>query len=1047
MAGIVTNAYFYIHGENELQLSTVLKTAEGVMRFMESHQEGVVLYSDYAQSDRKKWQEICHDNALLEAASSHVVVCPITAAILVRLSCSLDGVVGLDGKPLTSPTARQPNADSDRHSVSISPRTTVVMPDQPPEMQADKDLQRVLREAPDVTSEMIQAGVLTLADFRQNWHRLPVETAEKIGITFYRLVTRDLLPNIDKLDFLGAAQTCQKLANAIPPWCDTLSPFLPHIGRRAQNVLGREGVESPSQLAALSTTTLISWRNAGITTLKDIAKALGIFTENALTPFAILREDNNRPLEAGTAQLSQASGASEPDSSMHMTLPDITEIKGGSLVGIVLDGLSAMLDAAKALVEKETDRAKYVREIDVLMKRTQGNTLEGISEGYDVTRERIRQIETSGQNDMPSTTLVLLGLIDDHLKHLQQIPQSPDVIDHWTQVNQRVTDLLSLSKELHAIASGKECDAKTLAVWSELLIVSPKQLEKVDTRNLLKVLSLPLWRSNISMAVTPIFPSGFFTLSLGSRPEMPNTFLLAPLPEGTNERAESHFITHTLVPILDGQTIETANQQIATQLSLRDWPHTPAALLGECLTLHWMIRDGTALKRIETDPVAKQERKRFMELLRQSSRPLHDADEIFASIRPDDFEHPRPKAIVFNWVTSIQDNYLASGDEDYPVRIGNSMIGTMRHMRAIGITNQKAAAIADFIEQTLTENPDRQFGVTQLFQRLRQNGYLKGLSWPSNWDHPGVKPRRFPNMLNIILYYQRPSNVRNMGRFQWTYGPWTDEPDTSGRTEIYDFYRDLFLREHRPLTGREMLAALRQERDLNGSNQTQINETNGVIKLYGRGKNAVYWHEELGDINDTDHNTGSPSDHSISDKQEQEKLGQQEPEGFQETEQATSSQKSEHPLKVTGSLDKKFLYKSEVIAAVDAIIQATGRTMKVREIKEKLKAEYGKAPNQINSNEPLMVLQGSGEDAMLWTRSLNKESDADIKALQEDALAWINQRNEPLPVTRLMTLLPRHQEMLTRHSTMVWTAWLAQHQEMKIVPIRSRLYIFRDTNS
>lgn len=1033
MAGIVTNAYFYLQGDHELQFVTTLRTADGLYSFMESHKEGVALYSDYALSDKKTWAAVCRDNALLEAAASGVVVCPITAAILARLSFPLEGLMGLDGQPLDtastlSSSHAEENANDDRSSALLSAEA------QPPRMQADRTLQRILKEIPEAASEMIAKSVLTLDEFQQHWDVLTDETAEKVGITHYRQTARKVLASVSWDSNLSVAQACQEMANAIPPWCDSLAPFLPNLPKRAVNVLGFEKMESPADLSATPPERYLHWRNAGITTLKDLLNSLTAFRDTPITPFSLSDRQQGHHY---AVQLDEGE-----ELRVYNELPAITDIQGESLAEIVVSGIEAIKEAAPLAFRQKAIRDKCIRKMDVLIRRAQGATLKEIGSVYGVTRESIRKIEISGFKGIATITLKVIGQITLKLNEMTLTEAPPEDINHLRNLYHRISAFLTLKAGLSAIVRGEADDATTLTAWSKLLIVTHQQLSGVDIKSLLSILETPLWHHETTINIALVYPVNFFTQSLVPRPEMPSTLLLAPLPEEIKGPVESQFITDTLLPMLNGQDVQMINHRVPTQLNSRGWPSVPATLAAECLTLHWMERDGDILNLIDTDNPATRERRRFIELLKESHRPLHDENEIFAAIRPNDRDHPRPKSVVDNWFISIQARHIASGDEDYPVKIGNSMIATMRHMRALGITDQKAAAIATFIEQTLAETPERQFGVDNLCERLEQNGYLEGLyeSWPSDWDHPGVRPERFPNMLNVILYHQRPRHARNLGRFQWKYGPWTDDPDTQSRQEIYDFYRTLFLSERRPLTGREMLAALRETRDIIGPNQTQILEAHGLIKLSGRGQDAVYWHEDLGDINDA--GVGSSGEHPLPSTDNVRR--EADDEAANETEHNSGvPAPTPAPTQSTASDHQA----PKVVTYIDAILQATNRAMTLREIKERLMEEYGIAPDQIEASDPLVVLQGSGDNAVFWTRSLNKESDADIRALQQDALNWINQRDEFLPVDRLITLFPRHQEMLIRRSQKVWAAWLAQHKAMKIHHSKRGLYIRRDATS
>ncbi|WP_075881846.1 sigma factor-like helix-turn-helix DNA-binding protein [Vreelandella massiliensis] len=1058
MTGIVTNAYFYLHGERGLQLSTVLKTADGLRRFMDSHDRGVVLYSDYTLSDKKEWAAVCHTDALLDAAASGIAVCPITAAILERLSYPLDEIVGLDGQPLgatpTSPSVDKPMADSD----SMTDGRPHGM--HPPRMQADRQLQQVFKDAPDVADEMVEKGIETLSDFRQHWETLTTETAEKIAITHYQQVCENVLTHVRWKSQESVAMGCKDIAAAIPPWCDSLTPFMPHFANRTHNVLIREGITSPAKLSTLSIRSYLSWKHSGITTLQNLLKALASYQNSS----------SASPSFSDPWGVEGDIGHAADESKVNAALPSITDINGENLVDIVFNGLNAIKDAANILLKTGKERAKCGRGVDILIKRAEGLTLEDVGQLHNVTRERIRQLEADARRDMPAIMLRVFSDLQPRLTQLSDAHASDDM-KKWLRIHNQIGAFLTLKKGLAGIAQGDQCDSATLAVWSKLLIVTPQQLNEVDVKSLISILEQPLWHDKTTMTMALVYPGEFFSRPLVPRAEMPSEILLAPFPKGIDGTVESQFITDTVLPMLDGLDVESATSRIPTQFTLRGWPPVTTSLVSECLMLYWMARDGATLHAIDTDSSAKQERKRFIELLRESPRPLHDADEIFAAIRPDASDHPNPKSIVHNWIISVHANYLSTDDEDFPVKIGKSMIATMRHARAIGITDQKAAEITAFIEKTLASHPERQFSVTALFAKLKKNGYLTGLRWPDEWDHPNVTADRFPNMLKVVLYNQRPRNVRYMGRFIWKYGPWTDSPDTENRQHVYDFYRSLFLQQRRPLTARKMLQELKKQRDIVGVNQNQILEDQGLIKLRGNGLDAVYWHEDLGDLNGVDASINEEADSSSgkvekeeqssgvsdaeeartkpnppaeSDEQPSSPAVHTPPPVFRDHEAESHDPSSPLTSTVPDRLNKKVVYKSEIVAAIDSMIQAKKRPMRAREIRRKLEADYGRAPSQIEPSGPLVVLQGEGPSALFWSRSLNKESDDDINALQQDALNWLNEKDEGLPVDKLMSLFPRHQKMLTRHDVIVWAAWLAQHEAMEITLSRkSRPLIYK----
>lgn len=997
MAGIVTNAYLYVHGEHRLQFFTLLKTPQALRDFLDEHPTGSVLYSDYILAEMHEWNTLSQEKALLDAAATGMALCPITAAIFDLLNIPLTDCVNLKGHPFDAAVSHD--------SAKAAPEAmSVPFDEQPLVMQADTALQAVLHSFPTVSGTLIAQRIYTMRDFRQHWELLPSEVADTIGLAHYHHVCDKALSTVVRNQIDSLTNAILKVAAAMPPWLDSLDLIDPFVQVRTRNALFGVGHLTFGAIAALSPQKLIQTPNMGRKSFEDLLDALTRFYRVDIKPISLHIEPIAQQSEMRPSAVSSVN--KDYMSLIANDMPAIRSLRGVSLYATTYGALVALEAAAQAFLEG-SEATNRTREIRILIQRLEGSTLEACGEVHDVSRERIRQVEGKALTHFQPLYVQLLQALKR-----ATIPEggAPDNhVTSWETHYQNVLELASVQNGLHAIVNdaGNPDDLHT---WQRLLTIDRQDLKEIHTDLLCELLATSPFHQDGGVEMGAIYPQ-----IKGAK--FSNEAVLVPLRLSASYGEERDFLNDDLLPALNGMASTKALSLISARLHERHWPSFSIEVLAECVLLYWMGHDGDVLALPAIGTAAQQDRAACMALLKQSQRPLHIVEDIFAGVRPNEPEHSRPEALVGHWISTIQDT-LPTTDEDFPVRIGNSLIATMRHLRALGITDDMAIRIARHVEAMLKQSPEREFSVTQLVASLKKRELWAQASWPDHWGED--LQSRLPNMLNVILYSQRPPNCRYMGRFIWKHGPWTDQPDTESRTQVYDFYKDLFREKRRPLRAEEMLSALKSQRGIVGVNQYQIMEQHGIVRLSGNGRSALYWDTDLGSIE---------KDWSLHDAAR--------PSRFNAVPTPTGPSQPNTPSPITP--DTPPLPNStendnaaDVDAFLVALFEEERRPIMATSIHAAWSAQHkSNAPVDITENKFLVKLQGEGDKALYWLTTLNPDDENKIKAVQQDAYAWVL-RNSALPIDQVASLLPRHQRFLLSLNTWERAALLAQHADMHI---------------
>lgn len=929
MTGIATYAYLYLHGENRLQYHGLLRDREALERFLGDTLEGALLYSGYEPPDHA----LLTDSVALKGANEGVALCPVTEVLVRRHEMVPERLSGEDEGRIFSLGGRSLN---ETIIETRETETILTYEDQPQSMRTTAAFQQVFQHHPEAPARLLELNITCMVDFNKKWITLPVAIANAIAVNHYFMAAKQalqLVPDPGKADLKTLAEVCIKVANAFPPWVDTWKNVLPHLDVRTSNVLLGNVSMGPHALARLTTEKLIGLPNLGQKSLRTLSYALTSFLNN---PNVLLLVDVNSATAsldaqgASSTQVVPLAQSSQGTSKIRFSTEDvfypgdILEDTGlpSTLQGIVERAFTALPAVCKILDIKPHNY------LDAITDRLKGVTLEVCGKQRDVTREAIRQNEGK-------VTKWLSKTYPQILDEMKALCSGEGEIDMQTVALYR--DLCALASIQVGLKRLLDANAEdTTRSWLPLLTSTPHMGTIENDKLLFQVLSIsPFGGGNL--------PCHFGLLSHGfSRADAPEESIVLPLPDTVDVEDVQAFIHDTLLPSLVGLENEVAHTTGVSLLASYGFSGGVVDLLLTFALIHWLMQDNEGrayLPYAISD--AQRERQEALDLIKNAKRPLHIVEDIFNVIRPEEAGRHRPHAAAGNWITSLQDQ-LHSSDTDYPVNIGNSYIATINQL---GIASENIGECAAYMESIMAQSPGREFSARELADALL-SAKIPFFPWLDAWPgHPRIITR---NIAHVILVNQRRPNTRNMGRFVWKYGPWTDEADTESRTLIYSIYKDLFSERRQPIRAQELIEAVEKVRG-RGVGFDQVHEINGLVRLKGSGKDALFWDTDLGSWPNENEVEGS----SDSGR----KIGAEEYNFETET-----NKKDAFGAKISTQLQD----------ACKALFKEQRRPMRVQELLDVVEELLGSEFNndQILEISGLVHLEGRGKYALFWDSDL-----------------------------------------------------------------------------
>lgn len=997
MTGIVTYAYLYLHGENRLQFFGRLRDRELLLEFLGKTQEGALLYSGY----RPPEHSLLTDLSVLAGACKGVTLCPVTEALIRRHGMAEERLAGaceggffsLGGTPLDK-------------AGTVAPESALGYADLPPDMQATLAFKQAFQQHPEAAGQMLDEGITCMADFQKKWAALPGALANTIAKNHYLQTARDALENIPSptlADKRALASACIKIASGFPPWVDTWDLVTPYLDVRSSNVLRSNVVGGPHALAAMTPKQMIGLPSFGTKSLRVTFKALSEFSQGNTDLLALTVTDTEATL------LEDAHSGSLPNASQGTPYVVFRESDALTVQEILDDPhlpstLQNVVDNAFVVLHRACEMLdiKPHAYLEAISARLKGDTLEACGKRFGVTREAIRQNEIK----------VLKWLAGAY-------PRMLDRLEPACASGECDSDKVALYRDIRALATiqfgmvhllDKKAD-DTVQGWLSLLTTSPNVGAIKNEKLLFEVLS-----------VSPVhgtrFPGNFGIFTHGfSREGAPEEAILLPLPPTVDASDVQRFIHGTLLPSLVGLDSEMACTTGRALLIQHGLPQGVANLLMTFAQIHWLMQDEggkTYLPYATSEAV--RERQEALELIRRAKRPLHIVENIFRVIRPGEVNHPRPHALAGNWIDSLQ-NQLHSSDLNYPVLVGNSYIATINQL---GLASENVGECAAYMESIMAQSPRREFSTRELMDELK-SANVPSFNWPDTWpDHPRIPTH---NIAHVILINQRNPNTRNMGRFVWKYGPWTDEADTENRTQIYDVYKDLFRERRQPIRARDLLDAVAELRG-RGTSFEQIHEINGLVRLEGSGREALFWDTDLGPW-PCEAETQDPAPASVKSESSTE----------DESDETGDEEEAEDSCEDGADVDAES--RDLVHDTCKALFKKRGMPIRESALIEAVEREQGRKINfdQIQAIDGLVHIQGSEREALFWDTDLDPwddEQKRNVEALQARVIQKIKVHGASIPVSRLVGLFHDFYDLLLPLKDLEKALLLARHPELKM---------------
>jgi len=452
--------------------------------------------------------------------------------------------------------------------------------------------------------------------------------------------------------------------------------------------------------------------------------------------------------------------------------------------------LADLLDSTINHLQEEATTERKKRSFGFLKRRFAGDTLEFIAEGQGITRERIRQITDKSVKQISS-----------HLKkHTDEEPL------------QNLRRLLRLAKELYSKDFGSHVDfSNFVRIFSQretldLSAAQRRMLEKLSPEFEIQFIPFYLASNKVVLPVTAQHPT-----DLDASLELAMKNLLGRIHGMETGEAEA-FAKRQFLSILDSDFLASV---LAVEAVLYRSSIDESGIV-------WMIAE-----KMGTENAVDE----IVRLLRVTGRPMHAVDEIYPSM-PQIYRDSVNFRRVAGQINEHQER-CAGTSPDFIFTMGRGRYALWEHF---DISPEHGKRCAEFIEQYVNEHTSRQFTDNDLYRALNKEGL-------ATWEADHVDRHR---IVSAILMRYRPSRVRYLGRFVWAAGAWTDQSDTANRYQIHELIEECIKEKGQPVSKKYLDDYISKIRG-RGIND-QYHEQNGLVRLAGTGRNALYWHESLDPI-------------------------------------------------------------------------------------------------------------------------------------------------------------------------------------------------------
>lgn len=457
-----------------------------------------------------------------------------------------------------------------------------------------------------------------------------------------------------------------------------------------------------------------------------------------------------------------------------------------------LKNASTLPDAVATILNEELARLpndQDGRPLELLKRRLAGETLEGIAETQGLTRERIRQITDQALRIITAKVVNTIA--------------NPDAPAH----------LLLVMKQLFSRDDCSHVDfSNFVRIFSEgstvVLGVSQRRIiEKMVPGQNVRLVPFELASKSVVLPLNAEHSDSITDSLEGEIASILDTI------NGMKVREAEDYARNCLLGLIDSRFFASL---LATEIV---YYRSTIDEHSGCVT--------RVVERIGS----KQAISEIVNILRRAGRPLHGIEDIYP-IMPQVYQEAVGPRRVKSQINEHQEK-CPGYSEDYIFTMGRGRYALWEHF---GIEDSDGKESANFIERHLNKHAERQFTDVELYKILKHEGMV---TW--NADH--VDRHR---IVSVILMRYRPSQVRYLGRFVWGAGSWTDQRDTASRYQISDLIEDAIKEKGQPVSKQYIDNYISSTR---GKGITaQYHETNGLVRLTGIGKNALYWHESMDPI-------------------------------------------------------------------------------------------------------------------------------------------------------------------------------------------------------
>ena len=675
----------------------------------------------------------------------------------------------------------------------------------------------VCRDSVEIASALKMAKIATHDDFTAHWRKLDKEIAESVQeklLNTARAPYASLLVKQEdgSLVVLGTDHRRKfTVANAFLSLCRFMPPWnnrIPETPVRLNNAFAKQGMRYFKDIVGVTDTELLRFPSLGVKTITDgFIYQMTISPKGIDNPFLSFDLDERRAKYKDRKMLKvhekmpmhqHVDKALMPDRAFMAVDHDQAYEHYEKLVNDLYSNQVSLSGELTHVIDSLEERG-YLDQRDayIIRNRLAGDTLNEIGKVYNVTRERIRQIEHKAFKKLRENL---------EMGNTHALPQFRDMVKL----------ALYLVKKEHFMPEDMD---KLSAIFgsTEALTAS------LSTCNLLDYI---------------FKPSGLRVRHL----DVCNQDILLPIVLSEAKWLDQDMNTilkdasHGLIGRAADEALEIARQALCRSLNNRFF----ASLFAHDL-IHFKADVDHATQKIvrlryDRRPVPVVIGEMVADIVRTQGEPLSITDGIYPRM-PASYQAKHDKRVLIGQIDAYA-QHAHPKDPDYLFNIGHNSYALWEHFN---LSESQEQRLINNIRAILKESPLCQFSDRVLFDELNKRGQI-------DWDYG----RHWfdKRVISVVLTRNKPEDVQPLKRFNWCYFDTALGTVAQERLYISDMVIECIKRAHAPIPKTEILKYIESRRPLGAYNQIQ--QQHGIVRL-GRGRGARYWYEGLDPVPMSDH--------------------------------------------------------------------------------------------------------------------------------------------------------------------------------------------------